>query len=185
MACIQLIAFRAIFWYHDTMLTESQIRYLETIPEAFLASVKPWDAKAAETAKKLIKKINTLTGLEVFWSGALALGISGQNDIDLSILTNPKNFEKYLDRLISILGEPTKKGKENILWRITKSGYRIDAYLGDQNSESIKLHKKIFELLNNDKNLLKEYELLKEEANGLSMKEYQKRKYEFYNRILA
>src|SRR3989344_1329948 len=99
------------------MLTDAQIKYLQTIPETSIAEVKPWDAKAAQTAKDVIEKIKAiLPDLEIFWSGALALGISGQNDIDLSILSSPLDFEKCLPGLISVLGEPQKKGKENIMW---------------------------------------------------------------------
>ena len=168
------------------MLTEAQQRYLLTIPETSVASVNPWDPKAAEFAKNIISKINALIPeVEVFWSGALALGISGLNDIDLSILSSPADFEKHLPKLVSVLGEPIKKGEENILWRTTLGGYKVDAYLGDKDSESIQLHKRIFNILKNDPRLLDEYRLLKEAANGLPFREYQKRKYEFYNRILG
>jgi len=168
------------------MLTDSQKRYLLTIPENAIAEIKPWDAKAAKLVKKLISKVNSsFPHLEVFWSGALALGISGQNDIDLSILSSPKDFEAYLPKLISIFGEPQKKGKENIMWRTSIKGFRVDAYLGDKDSESIKLHKTIFKLLNSNQNLMDEYRLLKEKANKLPLREYQSRKYEFYNRILG
>ncbi len=167
------------------MLTESQSNYLLTIPETQIAVVNPWDPKAAQFAKELVAKINAvIPGVEVFWSGALALGISGLNDVDLSILSRPADFEKHLPKLVSVLGEPTKKNEENILWRIILDGHKVDAYLGDKDSESIQLHKKIFNILKNDPKLLDEYRLLKEGANSLPFREYQKRKYEFYNRIL-
>lgn len=171
--------------YDLDMLTEGQERYLKTIPQTAKAEVKPWDSKAAGVAKRLIEDIEkAVPELEVFWSGVLALGISGQNDIDLSILSSSRDFEKHLPKLIPILGEPQKKSDKNILWRIVMDGYRLDAYLSDKNSGDIKLHKQIFGLLKGDPRLLEEYKNLKENANGSPLREYQRRKYEFYNRIL-
>lgn len=167
------------------MLTESEERYLQTIPESSMVQVKPWDPKAAQIARELIEKIRaSAPELEVFWSGALALEISGQNDIDLSILGDPKDFNKYLPKLIEILGEPQKKNEESIMWRTTIEEFKLDTYLGDKNSETIKFHKKIFGLLRDNPNLLEEYRSLKEAANGMSLREYQRRKYEFYHKIL-
>jgi len=39
--------------------------------------------------------------------------------------------------------------------------------------------------LKNNPDLLKEYETIKEKAKDLNYKEYQRAKYEFYNRILG
>jgi len=44
---------------------------------------------------------------------------------------------------------------------------------------------RVFEILKNNERLLKEYEELKENMNGKSFREYQKRKYEFYHKILG
>ncbi len=168
------------------MLTSTQEKYLASIPETEIAKVNLWDPTAAEFAKDLIRQLrDALPNTEVFWSGALALGISGLNDIDLSILAKLEDFGTDIPKIVSILGEPKVKGVEKVLWRTIKNGYRVDAYLGSKDSEDIKLHKKIFQILSADPNLLKEYELLKADANGTPFREYQKRKFEFYNRILT
>jgi hypothetical protein len=168
------------------MLNKAQKRYLNTISASAIAIIKPWDSKAAKVAKKLLDQLkNTVPELEVFWSGALALGISGVNDIDFSILSRPEEFEKYLPALIRVLGEPQKKGKENIRWEIERDGYPVDVYLTDIDSPVLAEHKKVFKLLQNNKDLLEEYKNLKEAASGLPLREYQRRKYEFYNRILG
>lgn len=168
------------------MLTNAQEEYLAAIPEIEIARVNPFDPAAAEFAKNLIKQLqNMLPGTEVFWSGALALGISGLNDIDLSILVRPEDIDTAIPKIVYVLGEPKTKGAEKVLWRTTKDGYRVDAYLGSKNSQDIALHKKLFKILSNNPNLLKEYEFLKAGANGMPFREYQKIKFEFYNRILA
>ena len=75
------------------MLTEDQERYLKKVSETEITRIIPYDLKAAEFAKKLINELQDSSGLEVLWSGALALGISGSNDIDITIFGNPKDFE--------------------------------------------------------------------------------------------
>lgn len=168
------------------MLTNTQEKYLATISETDIAQVNPFDPAAAEFAKNLIKQLqNILPGTEVFWSGALALGISGLNDIDLSILARPEDIDTAIPKIVYILGEPKTKGAKKVLWRTTKDGYRVDAYLGSKDSQDIALHKKLFKIFSNNPNLLKEYELIKAGANGMTFREYQKRKFEFYNRILV
>jgi len=97
------------------MLTKDQKNYLKTISESAVAVIKPWDSKAAEVANKLLVQIKAaVPDLEVLFTGALVLGIAGQNDIDFSVLDSPADFNKHLPALIKILGEPQKVSKENI-----------------------------------------------------------------------
>ena len=96
------------------MLTEKQLQFIDKIPEGDLATINPWDSKAAEYATGLVQKIEDL-GVEVFWEGSLALGIPGENDIDLYIFSAPKDFGIYLPGLTNILGEPTYNLSEKIL----------------------------------------------------------------------
>lgn len=168
------------------MLKEDQKKYLEMIPESSIAVIQAWDPKSTELAEMLIAHIKSaVPGLEVFYSGASALKISGQNDIDFSILSPVQDFEKHLPSLVQVLGEPQKKGKSNIRWDFTKDGYKIDVHLSDPNTEAIAEHKKVFKLLQENPELLKEYETLKINSNGLPLREYMTQKYEFYNRILG
>lgn len=168
------------------MLKEDQMNYLKTISESSVANIKPWDPKSSELADSLIAQIKlAVPGLEVFYSGATALKIAGQNDIDFSILSPVQDFEKHLPALVKVLGEPQKKGKANIRWDFIKDGYNIDVHLSDPGTEAIKEHKEVFKLLKQNPKLLQEYEILKINSNGLPLREYMKRKYEFYNRILG
>ena len=165
------------------MLTESQEKYLAGIPENANADIEPWDPSAAEFAKNLITELEQATGLETFWGGSLALGILGQNDVDLFLFSEPENFHTHLPEITSILGEPKYKLSDRILWRTTKDSYRIDACLGSKNAEGVQSDIFFSNSLKNDDALLQEYIALKE--NGLSAREYYKRKNEFYNRIVA
>ena len=93
--------------YTDTMIKESQGKYLSTLPEDKTITVKPFDPKVREVARDIIGQIQTaLPGLETHFGGAAALGIAGQNDIDINILTTPDKYEKYSPVIEKIFGQP-------------------------------------------------------------------------------
>ena len=167
------------------MLTTEQENYLQTLPDDPI-TVSPWDPNTHKIAGELIAQIkNHFPELEVLYTGASALGIAGKNDIDISVLDKIENFDSHLPKFIEILGQPLKIGRKNIRWEFKKDGYDIDIYLTDKDSPQIKEQKKTFELLRDNPSILEEYRKLKENAHGLKRHEYQKRKYEFYNRILG
>jgi GrpB-like predicted nucleotidyltransferase (UPF0157 family) len=167
------------------MLSENQERYLETISDSEIVVIQPWNPKTELVAKKLMTDIQSaVPNLKVFHTGAAALKISGKNDLDFSILGVPTNFDNYLPALIKVLGEPQKRGRENVRWEITRDGFPVDVHLTDKDSSGWREHKKVFELLRDNPRLLEEYRILKEQAAGVSLREYQRRKYEFYDKIL-
>jgi len=170
--------------FPETMLTHSQKEYMAGIPENANADIQPWNPNAAKFAEGLIEKLEQATGLEIFWGGSLALGILGQNDVDLTLFSESKDFEKYIQGVVSILGEPKYKLIDKILWRTTKDGYRVDAYLGSKNSKGVQSDIFFSNSLKNNPAFLQEYMSLKKEM-GLSAREYYKRKNEFYNKVLT
>lgn len=168
------------------MLTEAQERFLKTIPEDKIAQVKPWDPRTHEVARKLKAEIKSVAPeVEVLYTGASALGIPGINDIDICILSPRKDFEKHLPNLEKVLGKPQKVGEENIRWvHIEIEGFEVDAHMTDPDNEQLQGHLRLVEILKDNPRLLKEYTKIKEQASGLLYREYQRRKYEFYNRVL-
>ncbi len=112
--------------------------------------------------------------------GATALGIAGQNDIDIYIVSKPSKFGEYLPALKRLFGKPKSTHKTFIEWSFTKEGFKVEVYL----TEPPKRHVKIYKILKSNKKLLKEYEKLKLSFDGKSYRDYQKAKYEFYNHIL-
>lgn len=169
------------------MLTENQRKYLETIPESKITEIRPWDPKTQEVAHRLIDAIKDADPeLNIIYTGASALGISGVNDLDFTVTCPIEDFSKHLPNLIKILGNPQKIGKENVRWEgIQKEGFIVDVHMTDPNSPSLKEHIKLFELLKNNPEILNEYEVLKVKSNGVNYREYQRNKYEFYNRVLG
>lgn len=167
------------------MLSWDEVDYLNKIPKDKLVKVYPFDDTATKTASEIITSIkNIYQNLDVKHMGASALKISGQNDLDIYAFSNPLQFESYLSGLITLFGEPAHKHETFIEWSFNKNGLPVQFYLTDPGSETMKKQIKVFEILKNNKDLLKEYEKLKEEMNGKSFREYQEKKYNFYYRIL-
>jgi len=168
------------------MLTPNQEKYLQTIPTDKVTAIKPFDPKVQETAQAIIQQIkNESPNLEIFFGGASALGIAGQNDIDLNLLSTPEDYGKYIPTLTELFGQPAKTNPTLVKWEFNKDGFDIELYLTDKNSKELKRQIAVFDKLKTDLKLLKEYEQIKLASNGLPFREYMRRKYEFFNKILG
>ncbi len=167
------------------MFSKDEEDYLNKIPLDKKVKIFSFDENAPKIVEEIIFSINKIyPDLEVKHMGASALEISGQNDIDIYAFSNPKNFYKYTPGLIKLFGKPKNKHKTFVEWKFRKEGYDIEFYLTDPNSKTMKRQIRVFETLKNNRKLLKEYEELKQSLDRKSFKEYQKRKYEFYHRII-
>lgn len=163
------------------MLTQDERNYLAKIDPAKKASISPFDPKAKETGDLMVKRIKVqLPDVQILFMGATALEIAGQNDIDIYVLSNSKDFNKYFSILGKLFGKPKNIPETFTEWSFTENGYSVELYLTEQPERQIK----VYEILKSNKELLKEYEDLKFKFNGKSFRDYQRAKYEFYNRIL-
>lgn len=167
------------------MLAPNEKDYLSKIDENKIVHVTPYNPKIREVVGMLVQSINNIyPDLEVKHMGASALGISGQNDIDIYAFSNPLDFDKFLPGLIKLFGEPLHKHETFCEWKFKKEGFDIEFYLTSKGSETMQRQIRVFETLKNNPELLREYEDLKSSMNGKSFREYQKKKYEFYHKIL-
>jgi len=167
------------------MFTKDELDFLNKIPSYRKVHVYPFDPKVTRVVGNLIQSINNIYPLlEVKHMGASALSISGQDDIDIYAFCNPKDFDKYLPGLANLFGKPLHIHETFCEWKFRRDKFDIEFYLTAKDSETMKKQIAVFEALKNNKDLLKEYEKLKESMNGKSLKEYQEKKYEFYHRIL-
>ncbi|MDP3991784.1 MAG: hypothetical protein Q8P66_02740 [Candidatus Colwellbacteria bacterium] len=168
------------------MLTEGQIKYLATIPDNKRVVVRPWNSKGLDIANRIIADIkSTEPDLEVILLGSLPLKIAGQEDIDISALCVKSEQLKHLGNFKKLFGEPGRYGKNSTGWDFERDGFSVSVWLTDPTADTTKAQIQVFNLLRDNPDLLKEYEKIKLEAKDLSYKEYQVRKYEFYNRILG
>lgn len=168
------------------MITPDEEKYLETFSKTKKVKIFAYDKKSKEITDEIIAKINKfIPELEVKFIGSPALGISGQKDIDLYIMCTQNKFPEYLQKMMQLFDIPEIMNKESIKWNFKKSGFDVELYLTDPATPEMQRQLKVFETLKNNSKLLKEYEKLKESFNGKSYRDYQKAKYDFYNRILG
>lgn len=167
------------------MLTQDEQNYLDKIPADKKVVVKPYDPKTTEIVEEYINKIMSVEPeLDILHLGAAALKISGQGDIDISILCPNESFSRHAENLKNVLGEPVS-GKSTIFWQFEKGGHEVEICLADPDEPSTARQLKVHKILNQNPKLLDQYEQLKESAASQSYREYQRQKYEFYNRILG
>jgi hypothetical protein len=166
------------------MLTLNQKKYIETIPKEKIAVIQPFNPKVKEIAAEIIEKIkNELPTSEIFFLGASALGVAGQNDIDITVVNDDVDVgEKTLQRLF---GNFTKKNPGLIKWEFRDVGFEVELYLTRAITPSLQEQIDTSNLLRNNHGLLREYENMKFASNGITFREYMGRKYEFFNRILG
>jgi GrpB-like predicted nucleotidyltransferase (UPF0157 family) len=166
------------------MLTTDEKDFLSKIPADKKVNIYPFDPNVAKIAGEIIKSIhNIYSGLEVKHMGASALGISGQNDADIYAFADSSEFDKFLPGLIKLFGKPLHQHETFREWKFKREGIDIEFYLTAKDSETMQKQIKVFEILKNNKDLLKEYENLKSSMNGKSYRQYQEKKYEFYHLI--
>lgn len=166
------------------MLTENQEKYLQKIPADKAVKIVPFDPNIPDIVQEIKDQIaNAGINLDIRFMGASALGISGQGDIDLYILCPSKDLQIYLPKLEEIFG-PKVSGISIIKWQFAKDRHEIEMYLTDPSTSSLQEQIRTFEILKNSPQLLKEYEEIKSSADEKSFREYMRRKYEFFNRIL-
>lgn len=168
------------------MLTEGQIKYLATVPDDQRMVVKPFNPRGLDIANNIIFDIKTLEpDLGVMLLGSLALKISGQEDIDISVFCIKSEQPIHIDSFKELFGEPTRQTANSTGWDFDKEGFSVSVWLTDPTTETTNDQIRVFNMLKDNPELLKEYEKIKEDAKDLTYKEYQTKKYEFYNRILG
>lgn len=166
------------------MITEGQKYYLDSRPDKIVI-IKPFDPRVKLTGDELVKELKSmLRNVRVHFGGAAALGLSGQNDIDISILTIPKEYDKHRTIIEKRFGKPSRITK-SIRWELQREGFDVELYLTDKNSITIHDQIKVFEILSVNKELRDEYEKIKMPLGEQDYKTYMRKKYEFYNRILG
>lgn len=167
------------------MLSWDEEEFISKIPPDKIVTVKPYDEAIGRVAREIIDRVQKiLPGLEVRHMGASALGISGQGDIDIYIFSDPTQFYKSEPLLTAEFGEPQNRRYDSILWDFEREGHPVELYLTDPDSLPMQKQIAVYEILKKSAKLREEYQTLKEDLNGATLREYQTKKYEFYHRIL-
>ncbi|KKR30453.1 hypothetical protein A2715_04515 [Candidatus Woesebacteria bacterium RIFCSPHIGHO2_01_FULL_39_32] len=158
--------------------------FLESTTEK--VGIENYDPRSTLVGRKIVRDIKKhIPNLKVHFHGSSALQIQGQNDIDLLLEGKLEEFDKFLPELTQLFGKPIKRGKKYIEWHFRREKYKVELLLIDPKSRMFKELITVYLVLRSDKKLLKEYEQIKLNSNGLSPREYQKNRLEFYNKLLS
>ncbi len=169
------------------MLTPEQEKWIARLSDIKTITIVPFDITAEEKFQRVRAKIQEALGQDVRIEhhGATSLGISGQDEIDVYLPVSPARFEALVEALKSRFGEPRSFYPLKRARFVTEeNGKHIDIFPINEESVDWKNLVKFETILRSDPAKLEEYRRLKESGNGLSTREYYRRKLEFINKIL-
>ncbi len=168
------------------MLTPEQQKWIDSLSAERIISIVPYDSRTEELFGIVKHKITDLLGPDVVVEhcGASSFGISGQDEIDVSIVANKDKFDEYITKLETIFGEVRSRYPDRARFEVKEQGKKIDLKIIDANHPNY-LEGKLFEsYLRKNPEDLDRYRVLKEECNNLTVQEYYRRKTELINDIL-
>lgn len=158
--------------------------YSFTFPKDKYVQILPFDPDTKNIGVDLVRKIRAKhRDLQVHFVGSASLGIPGQKDIDLLAECQPKDFHKYLPALIEIFGNDYKRRAKFVEWHITYKGCDVQLMLIDPMHRTFRDIMEVSSLFKEDKALLEKYKQIKIDCNGESLREYKRRRLEFFNQI--
>ena len=167
------------------MLTPEQEKWIGSLSDRIIKIV-PYDPRAEEFFNIVREKIFSVLGRDmgVEHGGSTMLGISGQDEVDISIVARKEDFAEYIPKLEPIFGPVRSLYPDRARFEVREGDKKIDLKIVDSNHPNY-LEGKVFEkYLRDHPEDLERYRILKEECDGKTVKEYQRRKTEFSNEIL-
>lgn len=169
---------------HQLWNTFKKQIYLLMYSSSDTVTIEPFDPKGRAHANALMAKIGAIAPeLRVHLIGSVSMGIAGQRDIDIFIEGRPAEFARYQAEFAPMLGIPTRKKKDYLEWEFEENGWEVDILLIDPTSEKFKSQTEVVWAIQNNLAWLTEYEALKLSHNGVSMREYERAKHQFFERI--
>ena len=169
------------------MLTEKQEKWVQHLSDESIISIVPFDPSCDEKFESLKSLIQSKLGKQqnIEHRGASSLGISGQDEIDIHIPVPEKDFNNILTPLSELFGParghyPLERARFNTFI----DGKKIEIFLINKESAAWLEGQKFYDYLKNNPQALEEYKRLKESGNGLTTREYYRRKLKFMNEVL-
>jgi GrpB-like predicted nucleotidyltransferase (UPF0157 family)/GNAT superfamily N-acetyltransferase len=169
------------------MLTPEQEKWIARLSDETKIKIVPFDPTAGDKFEAVKRKIQSELGkiLPVVHRGATSLGISGQDEIDIYIPVSIEDFYSLQTPLEKIFGKPGSIHQDRIRFVTSVEGKHIDVFLMKGESASWRDGVKFEKYLLSHPESLESYRILKEEGNGLSTREYYRRKVAFINDIIS
>jgi GrpB-like predicted nucleotidyltransferase (UPF0157 family) len=169
------------------MLRPEQEKWINHLRDDDQIIIKPYDPSCQQKYEAVKHRVQATVGenLPVEHCGASALGISGQDEIDIFIPVPPDRFNDLVTPLTNLFGPPRSHYPLERARFVTEDGGKhIDIFLINETCSGWVDGRKFETYLKTHPDALEAYRKLKEEGNGLSTRQYYKRKIEFINNIL-
>lgn len=168
------------------MITKDQQKWLRHLSDTDKIVIKPYDPKSSEIFSEVKKKVVGVLGrVRVLHRGASYFKISGQNEIDIYVPTSPKDFDEYVGKMTKSFGKPGSL-YPLIRARFRILGYRkhIDVFIINKEDKGWVDSEIFTKYLKGNKKVLDAYRKLKENGDGLSVREYYKKKIVFVDKTV-
>jgi len=169
------------------MITAEQEKWLAHLNDSDSVKIYPVDLKANDKFEKIKKQIQSVLGQEinVEHCGATSLGISGQGELDIYIPISPDSFDKIINLVINIFGKPgSLYPLERARFATTIDNTKTEVFVINEKSKGWVDCCRFEKYLKENPKILKDYERLKHEGQGMSTQKYYRRKVEFINNVL-
>lgn len=170
------------------MLTQDQEKWIEHLSNEDKIKIVSFDPHCHEEFEKVKSLIQSKLGgnVKVEHRGASSLGISRQNEIDIYVPVPASLFNSFISKLTELFGEPHRiYSLERARFIVSDVTKHIDVHLVNEEHPNWPAALKFENYLRTHPETLEEYRLLKESGDGLTVREYYRRKIEFINGILS
>lgn len=168
------------------MLTKADIKWLSKLSASKKVKIIPYNPKIKEIFEKQKKELLNILGqdIEILHKGATGLSISGQGEIDLFIPLSLGRFEEIIEKLNKVYGSPKSINLNNrVRFNHKIEDTEIEIIVVNKNSEGWRRNVAFENYLKSNSEALEQYKKLKEDSNGLSIREYYTKKIEFINEV--
>lgn len=170
------------------MITSEQQKWIDHLSDEKKILIVSFDPTAEEKFQKVKQRIQDVLGKDtsVEHHGATSLGISGQDEIDIYIPVSVDRFDVLIPLVTEIFGPPKSLYPlERSRFVTEEDGKHVDVFLINRDHYGYQNMIRFETYLRLHPKALGEYRRLKENGDGLSVREYYRRKTEFINLILA
>lgn len=175
------------------MLTNKQKHWVSQLSNVKKVKIIPYDSKVKKIFEIVKTEIVSFLGsaydgrsVEVLHKGATSMEISGKGDVDIYVPVPPSMFNSYLKKLTKLYGQsPSIYHLERVRWNKIVENIEVEIFLINKKHKAWTECVLFEDYLKKHPKALTAYETLKQEADGVSSREYYTRKLEFMNSILT
>ncbi len=170
------------------MVTPEQEIWLTHLSNTNSTKIYPFDPSSSKKFEKLKEQIQILIGTDigVVHRGSTSLGISDQGELDVYIPVAPEKFDSLLTSIERLFGKPTSLYPlERARFVTSVDGTKAEVFVINIEGRGWIDGCRFEKYLKENAEALEAYRKLKEDGQGLSTREYYRRKIEFLNDILS